>query len=63
MKVKTVKAKGDGQLRRTMEQMLKEGWELQDHADRRARYSATAGVLTRKRVHTLTFVKREDGDE
>lgn len=33
------------------------GYHVQDHDVRKARYSALAGVFTRKQIHTVTFVR------
>lgn len=56
-KVKVVRYKGDMRMQRGIAHMLKKGWAVQDSASRRAVWSPVAGILTRKQIHTVTFVK------
>ena len=44
-------------LEETFEKMLKQGWQLQNQDSRKALYSLTTGIFTRKQIHTITFVK------
>jgi hypothetical protein len=53
------KFKGERALARGIEEMTRLGYEVQNQASRKALYSATAGVLTRKQIHTVTFVKKD----
>ena len=50
---------GERELEKGLTVMLRLGYQPQDQATRKALASLGAGVLTRKQVHTVTFVKAE----
>ncbi|MGD0386299.1 MAG: hypothetical protein ABSB73_09200 [Solirubrobacteraceae bacterium] len=54
------KYKGDRALERGLNSMQQRGYEIQDQSTRKALYSATAGVFTRKQIHTVTFHRQQD---
>jgi hypothetical protein len=47
--------KGDMQLQRGLRTMEKRGYQVENQATRKAAFSATAGIFTRKQIHTVTF--------
>jgi hypothetical protein len=57
MDVKVEKYKGERELERGIEKMLKKGWTVQNQDSRKAMYSMATGIFTRKQIHTVTFVK------
>lgn len=57
MEVKVKKFKGEKDLQKGIEKMLKDGWRLENQNSRKALYSLTTGVFTRKQIHTVTFIK------
>lgn len=56
-KVKVKKFKGERELEKGIEKMLKDGWQVQGQNSRKAMYSLATGVFTRKQIHTVTFTK------
>jgi hypothetical protein len=68
VEIRTVTVKGDRAAERTIEQYLKDGWELVNAGSRRQagsmHHGATLllpplGLLTRKQKHTLTFSREK----
>ena len=57
MTVKVERYKGDKELERGIQKMLAKGWTVSNQASRKATYSLMTGLLTRKQIHTVTFVK------
>jgi hypothetical protein len=51
------KYKGEKELEQGLTLMATLGYVTQNQASRKAMYSAAAGILTRKQIHTVTFVK------
>jgi hypothetical protein len=51
------KYKGEKELEKGLTLMATLGYVTQNQASRKAMYSAAAGILTRKQIHTVTFVK------
>lgn len=52
------KYKGDRALQRGLNEMAKNGFVVDQQASRKALASATAGVFTRKQIHTVTFRRK-----
>ena len=53
------KYKGDRALQGGLNDMAKKGYVVDQQASRKALYSATAGVFTRKQIHTVKFRKQQ----
>ena len=50
---------GDRALERGLNGMAKKGYVVEQQASRKALYSATTGLFTRKQIHTVTFRKKD----
>jgi hypothetical protein len=57
------KFKGDRALERGLNGMAKQGYVVDQQASRKAVYSATGGLFTRKQIHTVTFRKQENSQQ
>jgi hypothetical protein len=57
MDVKIVKVSGNTHAEREVKKHEKKGYTLQQLDTRKAVWSPLTGFLTRKQIHTLTFVK------
>jgi len=54
--VRVERYKGDAELQRGLQQMLAEGWQVQNQSSRKQVWAATTGVFTKHKIHTVTYV-------